>query len=464
MLHRANPFLERMAERTTSDQEFVRLFSPKILERLPAAAFDGAVHVFRSPPGGGKTTILRAFTPSALKAFWNARKSQHLTESFQGLAARKVLAEVEGPLLLGVLLSCASGYADLPAVASFAPEGLFRALLDCRIVLRTLRNLATFVGLSSIDQIDDVRPEYDDSLRDLQSIPRSKTLSKLVEWAEQRERSVYAQLDAIEGTSIDDMPAHVRFEGVLWLQGITFIYRDKIVAPQRLLMIDDLHKLRRKQRDLLVQELIEIRPNIPIWLAERNIALGQELLSQGARVHRDVNEYDLEEFWNSGTNKGQFTTYAQNILDRRLDTQNIIPTGSFTQYLRTEYNLDELRNEIEKGVGKFISSTQRLKTNSLYTKWLEHTESLTTQTNLDGLKELYTTLILIARNEGKRQLSFELTALSTDELDDRDSSQVKGAAEIFMQEDLKIPYYYGIDRLCAMATNNIEELLSIAAV
>jgi len=53
MAYRANPFLERMAERT-SDQEFVRLFSPKILEKLAEDAFEGAVHMFRSPPAVGK--------------------------------------------------------------------------------------------------------------------------------------------------------------------------------------------------------------------------------------------------------------------------------------------------------------------------------------------------------------------------------------------------------------------------
>ena len=45
MAYNANPFLERMSERTTSDMEFVRLFSPKILEKLADDAFDGAVHV-----------------------------------------------------------------------------------------------------------------------------------------------------------------------------------------------------------------------------------------------------------------------------------------------------------------------------------------------------------------------------------------------------------------------------------
>jgi hypothetical protein len=53
--------------------------------------------------------------------------------------------------------------------------------------------------------------------------------------------------------------------------------------------------------------------------------------------------------------------------------------------------------------------------------------------------------------------------LSAEELEDRDNSQVRGAAEIFMHNELKIPYYYGLDRLCVMASSNVEELLSLAA-
>src|SRR3954463_14454184 len=130
-----------MSERT-SDQEFVRLFSPRILERLPEDAFDGAVHIFRSPPGGGKTTLLRAFTPTALKAFWNARSVDEIDESYQGLLSRGIFDPQAGPQLLGIFLSCASGYADLPPGAAVAQDGLFRALLNSRIVLRALRSLS----------------------------------------------------------------------------------------------------------------------------------------------------------------------------------------------------------------------------------------------------------------------------------------------------------------------------------
>ena len=83
--------------------------------------------------------------------------------------------------------------------------------------------------------------------------------------------------------------------------------------------------------------------------------------------------------------------------------------------------------------------------------------------NVDSLQELFTTRILLARDELKRQMSLDLGPLSPDELDQRDSSQVQAAADIFLHEELKVPYYFGIERLCVMATSNVEELLSLAA-
>jgi hypothetical protein len=464
MAYRSNPFVGRTSERTTSDQEFVRLFSPKILEKLPDEAFEGAVHVFRSPPGGGKTTLLRAFTPTALRAFWSARRAPEMEESFQRLVALRVLCDTGGPQSLGVLLSCASGYADLPPGAPLAQAGLFRALLDCRVVLRTLRSLAALLGTSSVDSLIDVTLEYSGAAQEIKSIPLVSSASELTLWAEERERSVYAQLDSIEPLPNSDMPVHVRFESVLWLQGVTFVRDGKILAPQRLLMIDDLHKLRRKQRDLLIEELVELRPRIPIWLAERSIALGPELISQGAREGRDLHQFDLEELWAPGRGQYQFAVYAQNILERRLATQNVIPPGSFGQYLRSEFQHEEMKTEIQQGINNFIVFSHKFKGRKQYEEWFVYSDRYINEASVESLNELYSTLILIARNENKRQLSLELMPLTAQELEGRDSSQVQSAAEIFLHENLKIPYYYGIERLCVMATNNVEELLSLAAV
>lgn len=461
MAYNANPFLERMSERTTSDMEFVRLFSPKILEKLAEDAFDGAVHVFRSTPGAGKTTLLRAFTPPALRAFWHSRNRPELSESFQNLLNRGLLTEGESPQLLGVYLSCASGYADLPSSEGLQQEGLFRALLDCRIVLRTLRSLGALLGFSTPDQLAEVSLDYS-RLQGLQGVPVIKNALDLATWAEEHEQKVYAQLDTFTGPANTTLPAQFRFEGVLWLQSIVFTYEGRTVGGKRLLMVDDMHKLRRKQRALLVDELTVMRPSIPIWLAERTVALGTELLSQGAREGRDLREYNLDRMWSDAKGTNQFVSYAQNILDRRMKNQDAVPVGSFTQCLRDELVSSEVRSQVAEGIERFRTEVKRHQSNQRYAQWLARADQYTSDQNLESLLELYVTRILLVRDESKRQMSLDLT-LTEEDLEGRDSSQVRNAAELFMHDELGIPYYFGFDRLCVMATSNVEELLGLAA-
>lgn len=461
MAYNSNPFLERMSERTTSDMEFVRLFSPKILEKLAEDAFDGAVHMFRSAPGAGKTTLLRAFTPAALRAFWNSRSRPELSDSFQDFVRRGLLTESDSPQLLGVFLSCASGYADLPPSESPQQDGLFRALLDCRIVLRALRSLSTLQGFSTQEQLAEISLNYD-SVPHLQGIPVLDNALKLATWAEEHEQRVYAQLDTFVDSTSMRLPTHVRFEGVLWLQSIQFLHKGRTVAGQRLLMIDDMHKLRRKQRIMLIDELTVMRPTIPIWLAERTVALGTELLSQGAREGRDLREYNLDKIWGDPKGASQFASYAKNILDRRMKNQDVVPVGSFMHCLREEFVPDEVRAQVADGIQRFHNEVERHQSKQRYMQWLARAEQYTIDPNVESLLELYVTRILLVRDESKRQLALDLT-LTEEELGDRDNSQVRAAAELFMHEELGVPYYFGIDKLCVMATNNVEELLAHAA-
>lgn len=459
MAYSTNPFLERMSERVTSDQDFVRLFSPKVLENLSDDTFGGGLHVFRSAPGAGKTTLLRAFTPTALRAFWNPRRRSQepgVSETFQKFVARGVLENDENPPFLGVLLSCASGYADLPPGEDLS-QGLFRALLDCRIVLRALRSVAMLLGKSP-EELEHIELVYEGAALDLKNIPQLKSAQALVEWAELYEQRVYAKLDEFTITGTDNIPSHVRFEGVLWLQSVKFTCEGKTVAPKRLLMIDDVQLLRRMQRNLLIDELTVMRPSIPVWLAERTKALDTELLSQGAREGRDLHTIDLDNMW-SGK---QFMIFAQNVLDRRMAYQDDVPSRSFGICLSGELAPDSFHKEIEQGIALFKKKIASQQNNIRYSEWLAHVQQHTTEPSLDNLAELYVARILLIRDQAKKQLSLGLP-LSTDELEDRDNSQVRAAAELFMHKDLKIPYYFGFERLCVMATNNIEELLFLAA-
>jgi hypothetical protein len=388
---------------------------------------------------------------------------QDMIESYQRLVSFQIMNEASGPQVLGVLLSCASGYADLPPGATLNQEGLFRALLDCRVVLRSLRSLVTLIGSSAANDLEGVRLEYGPLAADLKSIPTTVSATDLMTWAERRERAVYAELDSLAGRNAAEMPVHVRFESILWLQSVRFIFNEIEVAPRRMLMIDDVHKLRRKQRQMLIQELTEIRPSIPVWLAERSIALGEELLSQGTREGRDLREYALDDLWSAGRGQSQFVAFAQSVLQRRLEAQSEIPPVAFSQYLRSSLQPEDVRDQISKGFAAIRAEIVRYQGNPRYLEWVAHAERNLTNPSLESLEELFTTRILLARDELKRQMSLELAPLSAEELEQRDSSQVQGAADIFLHEELKIPYYFGIERLCVLATNNVEELLSLSA-
>lgn len=461
MAYNVNPFLERRSERTTSDQEFALVFSPKILEKLSDEVFKGGVHIFRSAPGGGKTTILRAFTPSVLRSFWRAKGNNELKESFPLFVEKGVLDDQEGPQLLGVLISCASGYADLPPGASSIEEGPFRALLDCRVVLRTIRSLSAYLGFSTDESLDSIQLAYDDGAQDIQGIPKMTSARELAEWAAKQEKRIYAELDTFAGRTNQTLPSSQRFESVLWLQSVRFMQNSVAIAADRLLMIDDLHRLRRTQRDMLVDELTVQRPEIPIWLAMRTLVMGDALLSQGARSGRDIHHYSLEELW--GVTKGihQFIPFAQNVLDRRMNRQDAV-AGNFSQRLREQLEPEEIRAFIQPGIEAFRASVQQHENNARYSEWIARAEKKSSEPTVDMLLELFVTRILVARDASKKQLSFDLT-LSVEEIDEKDSSSLRGAAEIQLHEELKLPYFYGLERLCVMATYNVEELLSMAA-
>lgn len=463
MAYRGNPFLERMSESTTSDIDFVQLFSPKILDKLDEGVFGPGIHIFRSAPGAGKTTLLRVFTPLVLQGFWKAhRRGTQKHESFQKLVDRDVLTSKKAPEFLGIFLSCASGYADLPPGSHTQHEGLFRALLDCRIVLRTLRSASALLGSNYSDQLSKIELKYDDSAKDLKGIPLLENAQELAEWAEKYERKVYVQLDAFNNSEASPPLMHSQFEGPLWLQSVTFHFEGDQFAKKHLLMIDDLHKLRRKQRTMLVDELVVQRVSIPIWLAERSIALGTELISQGSRPGREIHEYSLEEMWKTTKGPKQFVDFAQSILDRRMEMQSLVPSRSFVNCLQSETDSSDSRKTIAAAIERVNTEIQNHKGNARFSEWVTSVEKITNNNELDELIELYATRILFAREEMKRQRTLDF-ALAADELVDRNNSQVKSAAEIFIHDQLKLPYYFGLDRLCSMASNNIEELLSLAA-
>ncbi len=390
-----------------------------------------------------------------------SKGNNELKESFPQFVEKGVLNDQDGPQLLGVLISCASGYADLLPSASPIEEGPFRALLDCRVILRTIRSLSAFLGFAPDDPLDSIQLEYSDEAKDLQGIPKLTSARELAKWAEVQEKRIYAQMDSFAGNSSQSVPSIQRIESVLWLQSVRFIRNGSPVATKRLLMVDDLHRLRRKQRQILIDELTVQRPGIPVWLALRTLVLGDELLSQGAKAGRDIQEYSLEELWGSSKGIHQFLPFAQNVLERRMRQQDTV-TGTFAQRLREQLEPEEINGYLGPAIGALRADLQPHEKNARYSEWSSRAEKKAQDPSLDALLEFFVTRILVARDVSRKQMSFDLT-LPAEAIDDKDSSSLRAAAEILLHEELGLPFYYGMERLCVMATYNVEELLSMAA-
>lgn len=61
-----NAFAIRTSETSSPDEIFSRYFAPEVLSILPQDLFATSALVLRSAPGGGKTSLLRIFTPGPL--------------------------------------------------------------------------------------------------------------------------------------------------------------------------------------------------------------------------------------------------------------------------------------------------------------------------------------------------------------------------------------------------------------
>src|ERR1019366_8538037 len=95
-----NPFRLRAAEQIESEQAFLRLFGPGMLEMFTAEHLWDRPCVFRSAAGGGKTTLLRLMTPNVLLALYENRGTEELKELYQRMVELGVLSE-DGPPALG---------------------------------------------------------------------------------------------------------------------------------------------------------------------------------------------------------------------------------------------------------------------------------------------------------------------------------------------------------------------------
>jgi len=229
-----------------------------------------------------------------------------------------------------------------------------------------------------------------------------------------------------------------------------------------LIMLDDVHKLTQRQRESLFPTILDLRPSCGFWIAERFEALTtNEMLSLGARQGRDFGDVILlEQFWRQYPKR--FEHLVMNVADRRagaaLDGEISTLAGCLGDSLEDAKGTEKHR-EVLGAIKDRVQKMAAVNKN-LFADWLAapHLNEGTVREQALAWRVLE---ILMEREIGNKQQAFDFS-LSVNELEKKDGSDVRNAADLFISQEFKLPYYFGPSRLAALSSSNVEQFLHLA--
>jgi len=462
MTIRRNPFFVRFSERITSDANFLRLFSPQVLEALSSHTLWETTNIIRSSPGGGKTSLLRLFTPNSLltlHAYANIPPYDTLYGKLKDLDA----LQDEGPNVLGVLLSCAHDFSpleDLP-LEDIQRERLFLALLNARVMLSVLRSALVLQGAKYPDDLIKLKLSTGSQAELAPGVPREGTGLDYYRWACDIEERICREMDSVVPMSKESISGYSNLLSLWLIDGESLLFEGKRIAKRVVVMLDDVHELTNRQRRKLISLATTVRVPTKVWIAERLEALSSDdWFSEGEKEGRDKNTIYLEDYWRKYPSR--FESFAKDVADRRTDSASEGQITSFAGCLSDVVESatvergasGEIQKQMEK-VRKLASSTTR------YNEWIT-TKQEAQGSHYDRLVDWRSLEILIQRDIHKRQGTFDFYELTEEELQANEKSNVRTAAQLFLRNELKLPYYYGFARLCRVASSNIDQFLSLS--
>ena len=460
-----NPFKLRRAENIDTDTTFLSLFEPGILDVIAESGLPETVQLIRSAAGGGKTSLLRLFTPSVLRRLYTRRFEDQ--DLFTRLQALGVIDE-SGPKLLGVNLLCGRNYAGLedlrldPAVR----VRLFLSLLNARIILAVLRSALVLKDLeypSDLGRLTILQPPEDSQHGPPElSYPCSGVV--LYDWARGVEKEICGALDSFGPLRVGSLPGVDSLFSLSILQTQNLTLDGVPVADRIVIMMDDIHMLTSGQRALLVQRVVEARSKTGIWIAERFEALStQELLASGSTKERDRHDpIELEWYWRGRHER--FEKHVMRVADRRVRASTETELDAFRSCLEDSIDTPEYANLFEHAISVVRSRISgRGPQVGQFRDWIAAREEMvgTPRNRAIAWRALEILIERRLRSPQKGLFDDEVSIPSEELIKEADSS-VKHAAELFLAREFDLPYYFGAERIARLASLNIEQFLGLS--
>ena len=457
-----NPFKIRASEKLESESNFLRMYSPYVLDALVDKNKDSKlwnnVLFLRSSPGAGKTSILKIFEPNNLLTLSYNHSAPYYKDIIDYLKDLQILTDTGTIHLTGVYLSCTRNYQVLEDldIGEAQKKGLFFALINARVVLSSLKCFASLYNQNGLDDIEIRVSNFDYSYLDI-NFPC--TAQQLFSWASQVERGVLRAIDSFLPIT-ESVEGHSElFAFGLMSCGNIFV-KGREVDSKILFMFDDAHKFSKKQRKHFFEYITVIRQNYNIWIAERLEALDDHINVNGASINRDYNEINLEEIWQKSN---KFKNIVANIAEKRASMSSE-DLNSFQGFLEDNIREPEYEDKFLIAFEKSIDNITKISEyHNSFRSWIEYL-----LTKCEGMTNYQKSIfarqaeIIVHRHLGKNQLTIDFD-LSPRELQGKLSSELALTAGYFISIENKIPYFFGFDNLVKMSSNNIEQFLSFSA-
>ncbi len=453
-----NPFLLRASERIESDAGFLRLYSPLVLDYFIDVQATGklwdTVFFIRSSPGAGKSSLLRLFDPNSLLTLQNRKSGDEFKEVFKKLEKIGVVTD-DSIHILGVNLTFTRNYELLENFSGIDPgkrERLFYSLLNSRIITATLRSVLALKRLQFPEDLSKIEFTYPDSKFFFKRINVPCNGQVLYEWAAGIERSIYELLDSFLPMKQTSIEGHNELFSIEALRPENLKVDGQPIFKRILFMLDDVHKLSPKQRDVLIAHLLEKRSNVSLWLSERLEALN----NLRTNIGRDYQELNLENYWKDRESKFEkllISIAAKRAAESREDVDFALES------LLNEYDLADTFTEAKellfKSIDDLTTGTHK------FDLWKEHLFNFegTTQEVCQLAKLIE---ILIHRNLAKPELNLDYL-LSLEEMQEKTDEKTITASRLFLCKQFNLPYYFGMNMLAKISTNNVEQFLSFSS-
>ena len=452
-----NAFRLRAAQRAVSDHEFVQLFGAGVLDLVEHVPDPwGGLVFLRSAPGGGKTSFLRMLTPRSLNLVRSLRDDDSVRPTFHALRELAAVSE-RGAEILGVFCGFTNEYRELEDIDHGG--AMFRALLNARIVVATIRGLLERSERSYPDDLLGITASWRPDVET--TIPGLADGVELFGWASAVEARFYEQLDAL-GETDQRRGGHTRLDALEWLATAEFSDASGPVNARRVLLLDDLQFLTPKQRETLMATLIQSRTNCGVWVAERMEALShQELLSEGALAHRDYQAViQLENAWSGRpTRYAKFVGQIANLRARRADSFN---DRDFFSSIAESEDVSTWRDCFVQAASEIRRRVQVMTENHpRYEAWMRDTE----HSELDPFRyaaHWRVTEILVQRELSRSQQSFDFDQLTLDAFRTKSNASIEQAGELFLRQEINAPVYFGKSTIAAVSSNNVDQYVEIA--